>query len=141
MTLQSIYTAISGGALIGLAVSLMLFINGKIAGVSGIANNTFVTPKANDWLWRFTFILGLFTGGVLLNLNYSEVFNFSNEFRPWLIIIAGFLVGFGTVMGNGCTSGHGIAGLSRLSPRSIAATLTFMATGVLTVFVMKWIGG
>ncbi len=141
MTLQSIYAAAFGGALIGLAVSLMLFINGRIAGISGITNGVFVAPKTGDWLWRFTFVLGLVVGGGLLAFNYSEAFAFPSEFRPGLIVIAGFLVGFGTVMGNGCTSGHGVAGLSRLSPRSIVATLTFMGAGMLTVFVMKWIGG
>lgn len=140
MNLESIYAASIGGALIGLAASLMLYFNGRISGISGITNGLFVAPR-NDRAWRLTFVIGLILGGVFLTITSTGLIGFPQSLRPGVIVLAGFLVGFGTVMGNGCTSGHGVCGISRLSPRSLVATGTFMLTGILTVLVMKWIGG
>ena len=101
--------ALAGGVLIGLSATLLLWLNGRVAGVSGILNGV-LFPKAGDVSWRAMFLLGL---------------------------VAGLLVGFGTRMGNGCTSGHGVCGLGRLSMRSLAAVLTFMATAIATTFLVR----
>lgn len=122
---------LAGGIIIGLAASLMLVLNGRIAGVSGIFNGALKTPSLEN-LWRVTFVLGLFFGGLVLRAVYPEALQTTLKHSTLLLVIAGLLVGFGTVMGNGCTSGHGICGVSRLSRRSIAATVTFLIFGMLT---------
>jgi uncharacterized protein len=131
-----------GGALIGIAVSLMLYLNGRVTGVSGIVSGALARPKG-DWGWRIFFIGGLVLGGLVLRLIYP--YSLGNDLsRSTLVIVAaGLIVGVGTVMGSGCTSGHGICGISRLSPRSIVATLTFMGFGVLsaTLFRLYVLGG
>jgi len=118
-----------GGLLIGVSVWLMLVGLGRITGVSGIAAAAMTEPRAS--LWRFAFLLGLVVGGAL----FARAFNVSAASvasTPWLIG-AGLLVGFGTVLGGGCTSGHGVCGLGRRSLRSLVATLVFMSAGMLTV--------
>ncbi len=126
-----------GGAMIGLSASLMLVLNGRIAGISGILNGLLRKPQRGELAWRLLFVAGLLGGGALtLRL-------LGNEATPPGIltaVAAGALVGLGTRLGNGCTSGHGVCGLSRLSGRSLAATLTFIATGALTVLVTRWMG-
>ncbi len=125
----------AGGVLIGLAAALMLLGLGRIAGVSGIAGRAFAInssslPKSSAW----AFLVGLPVGALLIGFSAGIE---RPEFASWPVILAaGIIVGFGTRMGSGCTSGHGVCGLSRLSQRSIVATLTFIATGVATVFVM-----
>lgn len=133
-------SAILGGALIGLAVSLMLIFNGRVTGISGIFYGAAVMPAKNDRAWRWYFIGGLLAGGLLLQLFYPQAFSEGLQTQSWTIVVAGILVGFGTTLGNGCTSGHGVCGISRLSPRSIAATLTFMSAGVLAVFIFRHVG-
>lgn len=126
--------ALLGGMLIGLASALLLFSNGKIAGISGIVGGLF---DAKDKLWRGMFLLGLVAGGfVVVRLDPS---NTMNVWEPSYlrISLAAVLVGVGTSLGSGCTSGHGVCGISRFSRRSIVATMTFMITGFLTL----WIGG
>ncbi len=120
-----------GGAIIGIAISLMLYLNGRVTGVSGIVSGALSRPKG-DLSWRLNFILGLILGGLALKLVYPEalISNLQREI-PWLIF-AGLLVGFGTVMGGGCTSGHGICGISRFSLRSVVATLVFMLFGIIS---------
>jgi len=129
-----------GGALIGLSVVILLIGSGRITGISGILNGLLHYHKGTT-AWRIYFMLGLTVSGYLLGIIYPQAFdislvanlNTSSMPTPYLqIAIAGILVGFGTVMGTGCTSGHGICGLARLSPRSLAATLTFMIVGILT---------
>lgn len=131
--------ALIGGIIIGISVSIMLLFNGRVTGISGIIFGI-LTPKKEDLLWRITFLLGLFIGGIILNL-YNPIF-FQNTLSAsnFKIIIAGLLVGFGTILGSGCTSGHGICGMSRLSIRSILATLTFIFSGIITVLLLKKIG-
>lgn len=125
-----------GGMLIGSAVTALLILNGRITGISGILNGL-LSYSRGDMLWRLTFVLGLLIGGKTLSNFKPGVFS-SFESQPLgLMILAGFLVGFGTVMGGGCTSGHGVCGISRLSKRSIVATLIFMGAGMVTVFVMR----
>ncbi|MBC7711340.1 MAG: YeeE/YedE family protein [Rhizobacter sp.] len=126
-----------GGLLIGVSVWLMLVGLGRVTGVSGIAATALTEPRSS--LWRFAFLLGLIGGGAV----FAQVFNLhgvSITSRPWLIG-AGLLVGLGTVIGGGCTSGHGVCGLGRRSLRSLVATLTFMAAGMLTVAVIQAVKG
>jgi uncharacterized membrane protein YedE/YeeE len=118
-----------GGLLIGASVWLMLVGLGRVTGVSGIAATAMVEPRVS--LWRFAFLLGLVVGGAL----FAQMFNVRGAAvtsTPWLIG-AGLLVGFGTVLGGGCTSGHGVCGLGRRSKRSLVATLVFMGAGMVTV--------
>lgn len=129
-------SAIVGGLIIGFAVSLMLVFNGRVTGISGIISNT-LTVKKHDWLWRFLFIMGLVIGGFFLKYLAPELMMNTSNRSNLEIIIGGFLVGFGTLLGSGCTSGHGVCGISRLSMRSIIATILFIGVGVLTVFIMK----
>jgi uncharacterized membrane protein YedE/YeeE len=131
-----------GGVIIGVAVSLMLLWNGRVTGISGIIGQSLKLTRG-DWYWRVAFILGLFLGGVvMLALSGPERFIDKTDADMVTTIIAGLLVGFGTLMGSGCTSGHGVCGLSRFSPRSLVATLSFMASGfVLVAVVRAWVGG
>ena len=135
LNLQQVGMAIAGGVLIGLASSLLILLNGRIAGISGILGGL-LHPGTNDVAWRFTFLAGLVVSplvyGLLATLPVVEV-----EAEPWLLILAGLLVGFGTRLGSGCTSGHGVCGIARVSRRSIAATLVFIVSGMLTVYVMR----
>ncbi len=133
-------TALFGGALIGLSVSLMLLWNGRVTGISGIVYGATIKPAKNDKAWRWYFIVGLLTGGLLLKLIYPKAFSEDMQTQSWTVIIAGLLVGFGTALGNGCTSGHGVCGISRLSPRSTLATLTFIGAGVFAVFIFRQFG-
>ena len=133
--------ALIGGAIIGLAVSLMLVFNGRVTGISGIVSGV-LSPRKNDISWRILFLLGLLTGGVLLRFIQPEAFqNASNNMGLIDYAVAGLLVGFGTLLGNGCTSGHGVCGISRLSVRSIIATMVFITFGVLSVFIFKTLRG
>lgn len=127
---------LAGGGLIGIAVSLMLYLNGRVTGVSGIVSGALARPNG-DLSWRLFFVGGLLLGGVALRMVYPESLQSDLTRSTLVTIIAGLLVGFGTVMGSGCTSGHGICGLSRLSPRSIIATLVFMALGVLSATLFR----
>ena len=129
-------TAFGGGILIGLAALLFLLIQGRVAGISGILAGL-LAPATPDTGWRWCFIGGLGVGGALgfwlLGLPAPEL---SQVSWNWLLV-GGLLVGFGAKLGNGCTSGHGICGIGRLSVRSIVATLLFMLAGMVTVFIMR----
>jgi uncharacterized membrane protein YedE/YeeE len=129
-----------GGMLIGLSASMLLLFNGKIAGISGIIAGT-LSPAKNDTLWRIVFVAGLLVGGFLLRLLSPQTFAIGIT-RSWsALVVAGLLVGFGTRLGNGCTSGHGVCGLSRFSQRSLIATVTFIATGTLTIYIINHLLG
>ncbi|WP_255490228.1 YeeE/YedE family protein [Bdellovibrio sp. KM01] len=134
--MQSILMALAGGALIGLAASLMLILNGRVTGISGIANGL-LTLQKGDYLWRATFIIGLILGGVILAHFQPELFANTSARTEVMIAIAGVIVGFGTVLGSGCTSGHGVCGISRLSPRSLVATIIFMLVGMVSATILK----
>ncbi|MFB1478860.1 YeeE/YedE family protein [Corallococcus sp. RDP092CA] len=128
-----------GGALIGLSASLLLLANGRVAGISGVVGSL-LTPARGDIAWRLSFLAGLLGGGLLLAAVRPGTF--AATAPPGVggaitLVGAGLLVGFGSLLGNGCTSGHGVCGISRGATRSIAATLTFMATGGLTVFLVR----
>lgn len=129
-----------GGILIGLAVAALFFFNGKILGISNITAELLGSDRAGK-PWRFTFILGLLAGGVLLRLFHPIALSVASPRSIPALIVAGLLVGYGTSLGRGCTSGHGICGVSRLSPRSVIATVVFMATGMATVYVTNHLIG
>lgn len=129
-----------GGLLIGLAAAIMLLANGRVTGISGIFSGV-LQPTEGEFSWRALFLGGLIAGGALMMLIQPELFALTIE-RSWLAVAAaGVLVGFGTRLGGGCTSGHGVCGLARLSARSLVATLSFMATGALTVYVINHLLG
>lgn len=131
------WSALLGGVLIGLAASLLMLLNGRVAGISGIFAGVF-HPGRRENHWRLVFLLGLLSVGVLTKLFAPGIAAQSAASAPGALVLgAGLLVGFGARLSNGCTSGHGVCGIPRLSPRSITATLTFMATGALTVFVLR----
>ncbi|BCG65233.1 MAG: hypothetical protein methR_P3058 [Methyloprofundus sp.] len=133
-------SALLGGALIGLSVSLLLLLNGRMAGISGIMNGVFSAPKKEE-MWRAIFLVGLILGAVIFQLITNDSLQLRENYPVLLIIIGGFLVGFGTRMGSGCTSGHGICGIANFSVRSITATITFMVSGGVTVFILKHLLG
>ncbi|MEL7492268.1 MAG: YeeE/YedE family protein [Pseudomonadota bacterium] len=128
-----------GGALIGAAAVLLMALNGRIAGISGIASGMMVSP-VDDRLWRILFVIGLVSAPLMWSLTGQSIAFELSAGAP-TIIIAGFLVGFSTRLGSGCTSGHGVCGVSRVSARSIASTLVFMGTGIATVFLMNLTAG
>lgn len=123
-----------GGLLIGTAAALLLAFNGRIAGISGILGRLVERDEA-ERSWRLTFLAGLVLGGVVLLIADPTLINQTTGATPLTLGAAGLLVGIGTQMGNGCTSGHGVCGLARLSKRSLVATLTFMGVAGATVFV------
>jgi uncharacterized membrane protein YedE/YeeE len=130
------FASLFGGMLIGLSGAAMLLLDGKIAGICGILAGV-LKPVKSDTLWRVCFVAGLLTGGFALRIFLPGAFDFG-ILRPFpVLIIAGLLVGFGTRLGNGCTSGHGVCGVGRLSPRSLVATGTFVFTGALTVYLVN----
>jgi uncharacterized membrane protein YedE/YeeE len=134
--------AMAGGLLIGTAAAILLLLSGRIAGVSGMtAVATRIASGATPWPQAAAFILGLPVGAAMIALLVRRPEVVVTSSVP-LLIVAGLLVGFGTWLGNGCTSGHGVCGIARLSPRSIVATATFMASAVVTVFIARHaIGG
>jgi hypothetical protein len=131
--------ALIGGALIGAAASLLLFTHGRVAGISGILGMLF-HRDTTDRTWRLGFLAGLLATGVVAAIAFPSAVGSSPVALP-LVAVAGVLVGFGTRHGNGCTSGHGVCGLSRLSRRSMIATGVFMATAVVTTLVVRLAGG
>jgi uncharacterized protein len=141
MDVSSALVSLAGGLLIGLAVSLLLVANGRVAGISGILGGA-LRARAGDFGWRAAFLLGLLTAGAVLVSSSPELFAIEIERSGWAVAAAGLLVGFGTRLGSGCTSGHGVCGISRLSPRSLVATVTFMIAGALMVLaVSQFFGG
>lgn len=134
------WQAVTGGALIGVAASGLLLLTGRVAGVSGIAAGLLRRPDA-ETAWRLAFVLGLLAGGVVLRVVMPAAFQRPPSPSFALLAVAGLLVGGGTRLASGCTSGHGVCGLSRRSPRSLAATLTFIASGVVTVLVARHLWG
>lgn len=134
--LNSIWPPLLGGALIGLSATIMFGMLGRITGISGIVSSVLSKPQ-KEHNWRYAFILGLIFGGCLLRLISPDLFNYSLDSSLPKIIIAGLLVGFGTSLGSGCTSGHGVCGLPRFSGRSLTATLTFMGTGIIVVLLLR----
>lgn len=131
--------SLSGGLLIGLAAAALVLFNGRIAGISGIVGGL-LRPQTGDRAWRLAFIVGLLLSPLLYGLVVALPESRVDAGWPTLIA-AGLLVGIGTRYGSGCTSGHGVCGISRLSPRSLVATVIFMAAGFATVFIVRHVLG
>jgi uncharacterized membrane protein YedE/YeeE len=140
------YSALAGGLLIGLSASLLLWFNGRIAGISGIARGL-ASRDRTEFLWRALFLAGLIGGAWLFywlaaRSGYSvSVPHARPGFPHGLLVLAGLAVGFGTALGRGCTSGHGVCGMARVSPRSMVATLIFLAAGIATTYVVRHVLG
>lgn len=133
------FDAASGGVLIGVAVAILLFFNGRIAGISGILGGL-SNFKKHDTAWRLAFLAGLVFSASIWRLG-ADLPAIQLDASLSTIFVAGILVGVGTSFASGCTSGHGVCGLSRISPRSLVATLIFMATGIVTVFIVRHVLG
>lgn len=133
-------SAAAGGFLIGLAAVLFMAVNGRVAGISGIIAGA-LTPVRGDWPWRLAFVIGLFVAPLVVWLVTADKPSVVFTHPLWLVALGGLFVGFGARLGGGCTSGHGVCGMARLSRRSIAATAMFMATAIATVFVLHQIAG
>jgi hypothetical protein len=124
-----------GGVLIGSAATLLLWLTGHIAGISGIIGRVvFAVKSRNEFLWRMLFLLGLVLGAKLYYLYFAAAPLAREHFPVWLLIVAGLLVGYGASLGKGCTSGHGVCGLGRLSKRSLVATMVFLITAIVTTY-------
>ena len=131
------WTALTGGILLGIASAAFILLNGRVLGISGIVGGL-LAPRRADIGWRLSFLLGLLLAPTALTLLAPGLIRAPRiDAGALTLIAAGLLVGFGTRYGSGCTSGHGVCGLSRLSPRSLVATLAFMAAGFATVFVIR----
>lgn len=137
LTMETVAGPLIGGALIGIASAIMLLFNGRIAGISGIYDGLLKKPQAGDLDWRVAFLVGLVAGGVILQLAWPTAFPEQHTMPLPAVAAAGLLVGFGTRLGSGCTSGHGVCGVSRMSPRSITATITFMIFGMVAVGLVR----
>jgi uncharacterized protein len=131
--------ALAGGALIGLAAALLMLFSGRVAGISGILGGAF-EAETGDRAWRLWFVAGLIAAPLLALVTGYSLPDVSMPSWP-VVVIAALFTGFGTRLGNGCTSGHGVCGIARLSPRSIAATLAFMSAAIVTVFVVRHVIG
>lgn len=132
--------SVLGGILIGLSASAMLLFMGKIAGISGIVGGL-VSLRKDDVLWRIAFVAGLLTGGFILTSLAPQLFQVDIVRSAGALVLAGFMVGFGARLGNGCTSGHGVCGIGRFSPRSIVATIIFIIVGAATVYIVNHLFG
>lgn len=135
-------SALLGGSLIGLSATLLLLLHGRIAGITGIVSGAIdVQTRPQERLWRVLFVMGLVLGPLLLLKWMPAQLAVDIERSPFVLIFAGTLVGIGTRVGSGCTSGHGVCGISRGSTRSLVATLTFIATGMVTVMLYRLLSG
>jgi uncharacterized protein len=133
------WTALAGGALIGVAAGMFVLLNGRIAGISGIVGGL-LSPQKGDTLWRILFVAGIVLAPLIWLIN-GPLPDMQIDAGYPLLVVAGLIVGISTRYGSGCTSGHGVCGISRLSPRSIVATLAFMFTGFVTVYIMRHVLG
>jgi len=134
--MQPYVSAAVGGALIGLAAVLLMALSGRIAGISGIVGGLLPPKPAPDRSWRLAFVGGLIAAPVILRLATGDIHIGEPAVGNGMLIVAGVLVGVGTALGNGCTSGHGICGIARLSPRSLAAVMIFVLAAIITVFLV-----
>ena len=139
MTEVNWIAALAGGMLIGLSATILLAFDGRIAGISGIVNGAIKFKSEENWQWLF--IAGMLAGGFLYEYVFASESTPVSSLAPVAMILGGFLVGVGTRMGNGCTSGHGVCGLGRLSFRSLVAVITFMITAIITVFITHHVIG
>ncbi|HAT6936049.1 TPA: YeeE/YedE family protein [Legionella pneumophila] len=140
ITLFTPYLSAIGGLLIGLSAVLFLWLNGRIAGISGMIHGL-CPPEKPFKVWRIAFLFGLAVAGLFYFVSPVVQFPLRTHYPVFLLLIGGFFVGFGTRMGQGCTSGHGVCGLARFSKRSFIATLLFILSAVITVYLIRHIGG
>jgi uncharacterized protein len=133
-------SALAGGLLIGASASLLLILNGRIAGISGIVAGLF-QRDLREVAWRAAFVVGVVLAPLIYGVLFGRLTTVTFDASTSVIVVAGLLVGFGTRLGSGCTSGHGVCGLSRASPRSLVATAVFMVTAIVTVFVTRHLIG
>ena len=138
ISLNMILASLLGGILIGTSASWLLWMNGRLAGISGMMWRLLFTKTAG---WRVTFLTGLIGGAALYYKLFGGAPVARENFPVWLLIVSGLLVGYGTSLGNGCTSGHGVCGLGRLSMRSLIATLTFLLVAIITTFIVRHLTG
>lgn len=129
------WSSLTGGILIGIAAAMFILFNGRIAGISGILGGL-LQPKRGDVVWRVAFIIGILLAPLVFSV-FAPLPSVRIDTSTAVLVIAGLLVGVGTRYGSGCTSGHGVCGLSRFSPRSLVATAAFMSAGFLTVFIAR----
>lgn len=137
MTWTTILPPLAGGILIGLASVFLLLFNGRIAGISGILGGALEHKQRDDTIWRVMFLVGMLTAGLALLMFHPVAFPTTIDTPLVLMAFSGLLVGFGTRLGSGCTSGHGVCGLARFSPRSLVATTTFILMGALSVYITR----
>ena len=132
------WSSLTGGIVLGVASALFILINGRILGISGILGGL-LPPKIGDTTWRIAFLLGMFAAPTVFHAVVPAEYITAPRIdaTEWMIVVAGLLVGVGTRYASGCTSGHGVCGLSRLSPRSLVATASFMSAGFVTVYVVR----
>lgn len=135
------FQSLGGGALIGVAAVMLMATMGRVLGATGILAGLLQPSSLADWSWRAAVVLGMISGPALVLWMTGQMPVVTVPGSTTMLILGGFIVGIGVTFGSGCTSGHGVCGMARLSPRSIAATLTFMATTGLTVFVIRHILG
>ena len=140
MTRFTPFSAFAGGVLIGLATLLLALFDGRIAGISGIIGGGLRAPR-DDLGWRLAFLAGLVLAPLTYRLAIGAIEPIAVASSPTILVLGGLLVGFGTRLGNGCTSGHGVCGIARLSRRSLAATAVFMLSAAATVFVLRHVIG
>jgi uncharacterized protein len=133
-------SALAGGALIGASAALFLVLNGRVAGISGIVGGL-IHPARSEVRWRLAFLAGLFVAPLVYAVFGGTLPAVTIAAPLWLLIVAGLMVGLGTRLGSGCTSGHGVCGIGRGSKRSLTATLTFVATAMVTVFLTRHVLG
>lgn len=137
MTTFTPLQSLLGGAMIGLAAVLLMALLGRVAGITGILAGILPPARAADQGWRWAFLAGMVTAPLAYAIISGGAVPLQVAGSPALLLVSGLLVGVGVTYGSGCTSGHGVCGLARLSPRSLAAVLTFMATAALTVFIVR----
>jgi uncharacterized protein len=140
MTEFTPFASLLGGALIGVSAVLLMYFHGRIAGMTGILSGI-IPPLAHDWQWRAAFLTGAVLAPAVYVMVFSGTVDFAVPVSTHALVIGGFLVGIGVTFGSGCPSGHGVCGISRLSIRSIAATVTFMVTAFVTVFLLRHVIG
>ena len=144
MLIETTFTpwqSLAGGGLIGLASVLLMAVMGRIMGATGILAGVLAPAGWSDWSWRFAVVLGMITGPLVVLAVTGQMPAVEVPVSMPMLIVGGFIVGLGVTFGSGCTSGHGVCGMARLSPRSIAATVTFMITTGITVFVIRHVFG
>jgi uncharacterized membrane protein YedE/YeeE len=138
----SIAESLLGGVLIGVSASLLLWLTGHVAGISGIIGRVlFALKDSGEFVWRALFLIGLVAGAKLYYAGFSAAPAAREYFPAWLLIVSGLLVGFGSSLGKGCTSGHGVCGLGRLSVRSLVATVVFLGVAIITTTVVRHVFG